>query len=167
MGFSTLSIACGSGWWEIKSLFEHPVDKLYLLDKNPEVLNWPDVQEAIAYFEKAYQKPFPAKIELFIQEANNIPLPNHSIQEIWLFNSLHEIQEKEICLKECYRLLEPGGIIFIEEELSLTERRHHEGCHLPLFFLDELTQLMKASGFQFLSSEQKDDKAFYVRYSKP
>ncbi len=162
-----LSIGCGAGWWEIKSIFENPTDKLFLLDPNPEVLNWPDITDGINYFQKIYQKPFPAEIELFVQEANNIPLPNESLQEIWLLNSLHEIQDAHTCLQECHRLLIPGGTIFIEEEVSFTEQKFHEGCNQPLYFLKDLEQLMKAAGFQLVSTEQKDDKAFYLSFQKP
>ena len=162
-----LSIGCGAGWWEIKSIFEKPSPKIYLLDPNPDVLNWPDIQDGIQYFQKIFQKPFPAEIEIFVQEAKNIPLPNQSLQEIWLLNSLHEINEPEECLKECHRLLSDGGILLIEEELSFTEPLLHEGCNKPLYFLNDLEQLLKANGFQLIKTEQKDEKAVYLTFQKP
>ena len=131
------------------------------------MLNKEDVEEGIAYFSKIFNKPFPATYEILVQEAKEIPIPNASLDEIWLFNSLHEIRDATSCLDECYRLLKSNGTIFIEEELSINDRIIHMGCELPLYFLDELTQLMKASGFHFLSSERKDEKAFYLRYAKP
>ncbi len=162
-----MSIGCGAAWWEIKSIFENPVDKIYLLDPNSEVLNKEDVEEGIAYFSRIFNKPFPASYELLVQEAKEIPLENASINEIWLLNSLHEIDEPETCLSECYRLLSSKGKILIEEELSIDKQRIHDGCLKPLYFLNDLKKVMKASGFQFLSLEQKDEKAFYLTFQKP
>lgn len=165
--FNLMSIGCGAAWWEIKSIFENPVDKIYLLDPNSEVLNKEDVKKGIAYFSRVFNKPFPASFEILVQEAKNIPLPDTSLDEIWFFNSLHEIRDTQTCLSECFRLLKPQGTIFIEEELSIYEQLIHEGCQQPLYFLEELKQTMKASGFQFLSIEQKDEKAFYLYFQKP
>jgi ubiquinone/menaquinone biosynthesis C-methylase UbiE len=165
--FNILSIGCGAAWWEIKSIFEKPVDKIYLLDPNTEVLNKEDVEEGISYFSKIFNKPFPASFELLIQEAKEIPLENSSIDEIWFFNSLHEINEVNTCLQECHRLLKSGGQIFMEEELSEKEQLFHEGCHRPLYFFDDIKKMMQASGLQFYSIEKKDEVAFYIRFQKP
>lgn len=162
-----LSIGCGAAWWEIKSIFENPIEKVYLLDPNPEVLNQADVEEGIAYFSNIFKKPFPASYEILVQEARNIPIPDASLDQIWFFNSLHEIEDTDSCLSECYRLLKSKATILIEEELSIAHQLMHEGCQKPLYFLEELKQVMKAAGFQFISIEQKDEKAFYLYFQKP
>jgi len=162
-----LSIGCGAAWWEIKSIFENPVEKIFLLDSNPEVLNQEDVEEGIAYFSNIFKKPFPASYELLVQKAKDIPILDASLDQIWLLNSLHEIEETDVCLSECFRLLKSKATILVEEELSIDDPLIHEGCQKPLFFLEELNQVMKAAGFQFLSCDKKDDKAFFIYFQKP
>jgi hypothetical protein len=51
-----LSLGCGAAWWEIKQTMEQEAGELLLLDRNKDVLNWDDLDEAIAYFEEQYGK---------------------------------------------------------------------------------------------------------------
>ncbi|RVU25695.1 class I SAM-dependent methyltransferase [Sandaracinomonas limnophila] len=159
-----LSIGCGSGLWEIKQMFENPVSNLILLDPNKELLNTEDVYATVQYFSKIYQKELVTSIQILQQKAVNIPLEDKSIDEIWFYNSLHEIDRLEESIQECFRLLKPNGKIIIEEELSHNERKIHEGCLKPLFFEKEIIDLFEK--FKLLSNEPKDEKANYLRFEK-
>jgi len=143
-------------------MFENPVSNLILLDPNKELLNTEDVYATVQYFSKIYQKELVTSIQILQQKAVKIPLEDKSIDEIWFYNSLHEIDNLEESIQECFRLLKPQGKIFIEEELSHHERKIHEGCLKPLFFEKEIIDLFEK--FKLLSNEPKDEKANYLRF---
>ena len=160
-----LSVGCGSGLWEIKQMFENPTDNLILLDPNKELLNAEEVEATVQYFSKIYQKELSTNIKILQQKAIEIPLDDASVDEIWFYNSLHEIGSLEECIQECFRLLKSNGKLIIEEELSHNERKIHEGCQKLLFFQAEIIDLFEK--FKLISSEPKDEKADYLCFEKP
>ena len=145
-------------------MFENPVDNLILLDSNKELLNAEEVEATVQYFSKIYQKELSTNIRILQQKAIEIPLKDETVDEIWFYNSLHEIDYLEECIQECFRLLKSNGKIIIEEELSHNERKIYEGCLKPLFFEKEIIDLFEK--FKFLSNEPKDEKANYLRFEK-
>jgi ubiquinone/menaquinone biosynthesis C-methylase UbiE len=161
-----LSIGCGAAWWEINLMLQKPCQSLILIDPNEIVLNGEDLQEGIQYFENQYQKSLITEIQFFNIDAKNSGLPSVQLDGILLFNSFHEIENPDQLLHECYRILKPGGFIMVEEELSHTSRKIHEGCEKPLFFEKELIQLFFENGFHSVSSLEKDELAAYFRFVK-
>jgi ubiquinone/menaquinone biosynthesis C-methylase UbiE len=161
-----LSIGCGAAWWEIKLMLQKPCRSLILIDPNLNVLNSEDLQEGIQYFENHYRKTLSTEIQFHNIDAKNSGLPSEQLDGILLFNSFHEIENPDQLLVECFRILKLGGFILIEEELSHTSRKIHEGCEMPLFFEKELIQLFSEKGFHSVSRLDKDELAAYFRFVK-
>jgi len=161
-----LSIGCGAAWWEIKLMLQKPCRSLMLIDPNEIVLNSEDLQEGIKYFENHYQQSLSTAIQFLNIDAKNSGLPSEKLDGILLFNSFHEIENCDQLLIECYRILKPGGFIMVEEELSHTSRKIHEGCEMPLFFEKELIHMFSEKGFHSVSSLVKDELASYFRFVK-
>jgi len=55
------------------------------------------------------------KIEFQFFDAQNLPFGNKTFNAIFLYDSLQHIKNREIALKECIRVLKPGGKIIVIE----------------------------------------------------
>ena len=85
--------------------------------------------------------------EFLVGDAHSLPFENDSFDLIFTFDSFEHVSNPELMLKEAYRVLKPGGKLF----MSFTVWRQKDGHHLTdairipwahLFFSEET--LMKA-----------------------
>ncbi len=159
-----LSIGCGSAWWEINLLFNQPCQKMYLVDPNADLLNENEINDTIQYFERHYHKKWDIPIQLFNQDAQNLNLPTNSLDGVFIFNALHEMENQMTILQKCKSLCRKGAFVCVEEELSMQSRLNHQGCGLPLFYQEELIQLFESAGFQFSDILKKDEIASYFLF---
>ncbi|MHA8065529.1 methyltransferase domain-containing protein [Aquirufa sp. ROCK2-A2] len=161
-----LSLGCGGAWWEINLLFHKPCQKIILLDRNEEILNTDEIQSSIQYFENHYQKSFLPFVQVSNFDAKSTGISNCELDGIFIFNALHEMNGQKEVVDECFRILKSGGFILVEEDLSMTERKIHSGCEMPLFFQKELIELFLEKGFTLDSLLEKDDVAAYFKFIK-
>ncbi len=162
-GDCILSIGCGAAWWEIKQIVVQEAGELLLLDYNKDVLNRADVEETIEYFENQAGIRLSTPVQIIHADASAIPLEDESIDQIWLLNSLHEMDEPLEVLNEIDRLLKSDGCIIVEEILS---GGVHEGCGKSLFTIDEISELFSQFDFQIQSKCAKDHAAHYVKFAR-
>ncbi|MFM6937182.1 MAG: class I SAM-dependent methyltransferase, partial [Aquirufa sp.] len=132
-----------------------------LLDPNKDVLNWPDVEEGLSYFENHYQTRVGTPIQILHAEASAIPLAAVSVDQVWLLNSLHEMEDPASVLQEIDRVLKLDGCVIMEEILT---GEIHEGCGKRLFKLDELIQLFRDLDMHVDFQTSKDHEADYVKF---
>ena len=140
---------------------ENAAGELLLLDPNKDVLNWPDVEEGLAYFEKHYQTRGGTTIQILHAEASAIPLAAASVDQVWLLNSLHEMEDPASVLNEIDRVLKLDGCVIMEEILT---GGNHEGCGKRLFKWDELIQLFGEVNMHVDFQTSKDQEADYVKF---
>lgn len=163
---TVLSLGCGSGWWEVNLICQNPAQELILVDDQPAVLNQPDLQETIAYFEKQVGVRCETACLLINCDAAETGLSRDSVDQIWLFNSLHEMANPSAVLKECARVLVSEGVVIVEEILAAYAGEIHEGCGKFLFERAELVALFGVEGFAYLGDSRKDDVATYLKFQK-
>jgi ubiquinone/menaquinone biosynthesis C-methylase UbiE len=156
-----LSLGCGAAWWEIMQMAENAAGKLILLDTNKDVLNWPDVEEGLSYFEKQYQTRVGTPIQILYAEASAIPLAAASVDQIWLLNSLHEMDDPASVMSEIDRVLSLHGTVILEEILS---GGIHEGCGKRLYTFEELIGLFHSIDMQLDYRGSKDHEADYIKF---
>lgn len=156
-----LSLGCGAAWWEIKQMAENAAGELLLLDPNKDVLNWPDVEEGLSYFENHYQTRVGTPIQILHAEASAIPLAAVSVDQVWLLNSLHEMDDPASVLHEIDRVLKLDGCVIMEEILT---GGIHEGCGKRLFKLGELIELFGEVDMHVDFQTSKDHEADYVKF---
>jgi ubiquinone/menaquinone biosynthesis C-methylase UbiE len=158
-----LSLGCGAAWWEIKQTMEQEAGELLLLDRNKDVLNWSDLDEAIAYFEEQYGKKAITPATIIHADASQIPLSDETADQIWLLNALHELDDLEAVLSEINRVLKVDGCVIVEEILT---GGIHEGCEMRLFTRDEIVALFGAYDLHVTYEGSKDQEADYIKFSR-
>jgi ubiquinone/menaquinone biosynthesis C-methylase UbiE len=163
---TVLSLGCGSGWWEVNLICQNPAQELILVDEQPAVLNQSDLQETIAYFEKQVGVRCDTACQLINCDAAETGLSRDSVDQIWLFNSLHEMENPPAVLRECMRVIVFEGVVIVEEILASFAGKIHEGCGKSLFERAELIELFESTGFVFKGDVQKDDVATYLKFQK-
>jgi ubiquinone/menaquinone biosynthesis C-methylase UbiE len=156
-----LSIGCGAAWWEIKQIIENEAGELLLLDENKDVLNASDIEETITYFEKKLGMHATTPINLLHADAIAIPLEAATLDQVWLLNSLHEMDDPAAVVHEIDRVLHLNGAVIIEEILT---GGMHEGCGKRLFQFDELVDLFRLIDMQVDFHGSKDREADYVKF---
>ncbi|RXK50706.1 class I SAM-dependent methyltransferase [Aquirufa rosea] len=161
-----LSLGCGSAWWEANLILHQTCQEIILVDTNAEVLNPEHFKENIDYFEKKLEKKWECTYQIFNQSLEQLPLDKHHIDGVWVFNAWHELDTWDTILPALKNILKPEGWILIEEELSLQERRFHEGCGKKLLYLDELNEQMKSISFRLNQQIWKDQQSCYLKYQK-
>ncbi len=158
-----LSLGCGAGWWEINQVIQNEAGELLLLDSNTHVLNRADIDETIVYFEKQFDQRLISPIQLLHADASSIPLGRESVDQIWLLNSLHEMDHPSAVLQEIDRVLKEDGSVVVEEILS---GEIHAGCGKKLFQADELIELFESIDFKLMRRCKKDQEAEYLKFSR-
>jgi ubiquinone/menaquinone biosynthesis C-methylase UbiE len=158
-----LSLGCGAAWWEIKQTIEQEAGELLLLDRNKDVLNWPDLDEAIAYFEEQYGKKATTPATIFHADAAQIPLSDETADQIWLLNSLHELDDLKAVLAEIDRVLKTDGCVIVEEILT---GGVHEGCGKRLFTRSEIVDLFASHDLHVVYEGSKDEEADYIKFGR-
>jgi ubiquinone/menaquinone biosynthesis C-methylase UbiE len=100
-------------------------------------------------------------IHIIHAEASAIPLAAASVDQVWLLNSLHEMDDLAAVLTEIDRVLKLDGCVIMEEILS---GGIHEGCGKRLFKLDELIDLFRGVDMHVDFQSSKDHEADYVKF---
>jgi len=158
-----LSLGCGAGWWEINQIIQNEVGELLLLDSNTHVLNRADIDETSVYFENQFDQRLKSPVQLLHADASNIPLGRESVDQIWLLNSLHEMDNPTAVLQEIDRILKQVGSVVVEEILT---GEIHAGCGKKLFRADEIMTLFERFDFQLERRCRKDLEADYLKFSR-
>jgi ubiquinone/menaquinone biosynthesis C-methylase UbiE len=158
-----LSLGCGAGWWEINQVIQNEAGELLLLDPNAHVLNRADIDETIVYFEKQFDQRLISPIQLLHADASSIPLGRESVDQIWLLNSLHEMDHPSAVLQEIDRVLKEDGSVVVEEILT---GEIHTGCGKKLFRADELIALFESIDMKVMRRCKKDKEAEYLKFSR-
>lgn len=148
---SVLEIGFGSGY---NILFYGKIDKLYALEPSIELYNLAKDRVSAASF----------PVEYISNSAENIPLPDHSIDTVvstWVFCSIPDAIK---ALKEIGRVLKPAGrFVFVEhgrtthgffsklqDLLTPLMRLINGNCHLNR----KIDDLIAKAGFEFVTLEK-------------
>jgi ubiquinone/menaquinone biosynthesis C-methylase UbiE len=135
-------VGCGAGRYDL-ALFQSLGKKINLrcVDANPQML-----KQLNALLKQHGVKKF----RIIKSLARKMPLKSGSLDAIFTFNAIHHFKLSEF-LKECARIVKPGGYVFIYSRLRSQNRRIIWGRFFPLFNkketrlyeLNELRQFIK------------------------
>jgi ubiquinone/menaquinone biosynthesis C-methylase UbiE len=161
-----LSLGCGAGWWEVNLIHQKPALELILVDYNESVLNQPDFEETLIYFEKQYGQRSETNFQLNTCDASDTRIASETVGQIWILNSLHEMDDQIAVLAECHRVLSSKGTVIVEEVLASRPGEIHAGCGKFLFARETLLGMFEEAGFLFVSEIWKDTEAHYLKFQK-
>lgn len=140
-----LDIGAGSGNFSLPIAKKMKQGKVYCLDLSSEMTDF--LQK------KARQNSLQEVIRILHNDASATGLDDGSIDWVVSGNCMHEMPHPEKILKEMYRVLKPGGAVFI---VDFTDwHGYHDGdAHGP-YSVQQLKTLFTEAGFKNLSVETK------------
>lgn len=106
--WAVMDFGCGPGFYTIP--FARVAKRVVGVDIQPEML-----EKAESYAKKAG-----VKVEFVESDGTRIPLPDESLDLVFLNLVYHEIEDKKTTLFEFRRLLKPGGNVAIREKTENT-----------------------------------------------
>lgn len=92
-------------------------------------------------------------------------LPKRSFTKVLLIAVVHEFDEKEAMFNDIRSILQPGGLIFIEEPLVKQPGPKDKGCNNPYLTEQQLRQVITGNGLDILDERYIRD-AGDKRYRK-
>ena len=120
-----------------------------LVDIDSNCLNTTKVNNMIAHYEGLRGRPFNNTIGFVKNTTDSLWLPLNRYKKMWIFNTLHEIPDKEDIIRQMAAVLQSGGELIIADLMATEKRKIHTGCHKPLMNEDEIKKLMLNEGFEY------------------
>lgn len=100
-----LDIGAGTGFFSVHLAKYFPVSKIYACDISAAMFNW--MSENITSEHE--------QISVHLMEENQIPFVDSTGDLLIMINLHHELNNPDMLLKECHRVLKPGGKILIAD----------------------------------------------------
>lgn len=119
-GEDVLEIGCGSGWLLESVGRRIAPGRLFALDFSAKMLS------------KAAVRPFEFPVVIIHSSAEEIPLPDRSVDRIIMINTFSQFQSPELVIKEVSRVLKRGGRLDIKYFFSREEINTHHSRITPL-----------------------------------
>lgn len=135
-----LDIGAGTGFFSVHFANIFPGSKVYACD----------ISEFMVSYMTEKVQPVNSRIHPLIMEHDKVPLSDGLADLIIMINLHHEIEDPMIMLKECYRLLKPGGKIAVSDW-----KKEDTGFGPSLeirFEIDEIEDQLKKCGFSEIIS---------------
>jgi SAM-dependent methyltransferase len=146
-GLDVLDIACGEGYGSA-ALLKAGAKSVVGVDIAP---------EAVAHAKRRYQ------VDARVGSALAIPLEDGSVDLVVSFETIEHLEKPEQFLRECARVLRPGGRILLSTPNASTSE-HGNPFHLSEMTVAELTQLMANWFAAPAFYAQRPSRAFYFRW---
>lgn len=149
-----ISLGCGNAWREFElSLLTNNLI-FYLEDLDSVSLNQLNINKAKAQFADNRKSPLTNKFQIIYGTTKTIPTKDAFADKVMIMNSYHHFNNKDLMLKEIYRVLNYHGRLIITDHVSLTESKESSyGCDRKYFLLNEkdlVDQIVK-SNFKLIS----------------
>lgn len=155
-GESVLEIGCGSGWLLEPLALKIAPGRLYALDFSGEMLR------------KAAMKQLSSPLTIIYAGAEDIPLPDRTVDRVLMINTFSQFSEPELVISEISRVLRRGGRLDIKYFFSRKEVNvHHQskaelkGYRIPDDRL--LYNWFKSAGFIASAADRKNSFHFTAR----
>lgn len=152
----------GSGNLELilKIANQFPEKHYWLEDIDSSLCNYRNLSKKIEELE--IKKINPNNLNIKIGSIDNTGLPEHFFDVVFLFNLIHEIDDKPGFMQELERILKPGGSIIIADSFYKIKPAKHHGCHNPFLTEMEFKEFLKNQDFQI----EKDWKRLNIKDGK-
>jgi hypothetical protein len=145
---TVLSIGAESGANEV--IYGLLTDSMHfdLENISAKYLEQASVDFSLEYYQKLFDKKSTSTTSIHIGNDSSTLLPAASYQKVLIENSLHEFSAPKQMMEELYRIVKPGGAVYIFERMSTPRHPIHQSCGKRLFSEAELTTLMQEAHFR-------------------
>ncbi|MBS1634470.1 MAG: class I SAM-dependent methyltransferase [Bacteroidetes bacterium] len=164
-----ISLGCGNGWREFElSLLTNDLN-FYLEDLDSLSLNQRNITRAKTEFAGERKSPLTNTFRAVYGTSQTIPLRDAFADKVMIMNAYHHFDNKDIMLKEIYRVLLPHGKLIITDHVSLTESKESSyGCDRTYFLLNEkdLVDQIEKAGLKLLSVSRMEKRTRVFVFEK-
>jgi ubiquinone/menaquinone biosynthesis C-methylase UbiE len=148
-GGLTLEIGCGRGVGVeiLKDVFD--VRQVHAFDLDPGMIE----------LARRQLTPDRNRVDLWVGDVSAIAARDNTYDNVFDFGAIHHVVEWRSAVKEIYRVVKPGGRIYIEEILAkwITHpvfRHLMDHPQTDRFDLDQFTQALRDCGFKVRATDQ-------------
>lgn len=117
-----LDLCAGTGDISLAFLKKHPTSQAILLDFCPEMLQIAEQKG----------KPYAHQFHTVVADAQKIPLSDGSVDAVTISYGIRNVKNPLLAFQECYRVLQPGGVLGILELTRPSNPLLHLGHSLYL-----------------------------------
>ena len=149
-----VEIGAGTGFFSAAILKISGASRIYACDLSEVMINW--MKENVI--------PDHPSIVPVKTEEQYIPLDDETADLVFMINLHHELENPSMTIKESYRILKPGGTIFI---VDWKKKEMPEGPPVKIRYLPEqVMEQLKNEGFNKLEIHNDLKKHFLVAGKK-
>jgi ubiquinone/menaquinone biosynthesis C-methylase UbiE len=171
---TVVDIGAASGWFEGAFAAGSGVSSVHfvLVDIDTGCMNRKRVDAMVQHYSAVKGAPINYSFELVHNTPENLGLPLNTYKKVWVFNMLHEINDKDKLIKDIFSVLQPGGEVVLLEIIPKKPGQLHGGCNKPLMEPKECRKLFESNGFQqqeaITTTKQRKHITFsMMRFTKP
>jgi len=162
-------VSIGADACNNEAVYGSATDSVHFILENitPVYLNQKQLGFSVSYYEKLLSKKNTSTYNIQIGNESSTLLPSSGADKVLIENSFHEFSEPQKMLQEVYRILKPGGNLYLCEALVTEKRSIHKGCGMPLYTKEKLIEVMEKEHFHLVAiSETQKEKAPLFKFSK-
>jgi ubiquinone/menaquinone biosynthesis C-methylase UbiE len=145
-----------------------------LVDIDTNCLNKIKFDNMLMYYEQLKGSTFINSFNMVNNNADSLFLPLNHFKKLWIFNTLHEIDDKKNIVHQIAAVLRQGGEVVVAELTATDKFTIHKGCNKPLLTNDDVIKFFETAGFRFIEKanlqplpKQKDKHPYmFYRFTK-
>jgi ubiquinone/menaquinone biosynthesis C-methylase UbiE len=124
-----------------------------LVDIDTACLNKTKVNNMVTHYQNLRGNTFASTFSIVNNTPDSLQLPANRYKTLFIFNTLHEIDDKFTIAKQMAAVLQSGGQLIVAEFMPVGKKRLHQGCKKPLMSEADIVNLFAGVGFKFISKE--------------
>jgi ubiquinone/menaquinone biosynthesis C-methylase UbiE len=132
-----------------------------LVDIDSNCLNKTKVSNMVTHYQNLRGSVFANTFSLVNNTPDSLQLPANRYKKLFIFNTLHEIDDKLTIAKQMAAVLQSGGELIVAEFMPMGKKTKHQGCKKPLMSEAEIVNLFAGVGFKFTGKENLQSSAKY------
>ena len=146
---SIADIGSSSGSYEacIAAVSNYKNIHFTLVDIDTKCLNRTKVNKMLQHYSIVKNDSITWQLSIVNNTADSLHLPANSYNNVWLMNTLHEIEDKQKIIQQIAAIMKRGGELVLLELLSRPKHTIHGGCKKKLMDENELQILLEQNGF--------------------
>ena len=98
------------------------------------------------------KKPEDIRCHVVIGNDTSTTLPDAAFQKVFFINTYHELTKPKQMLADLYRILAPGGVLYVQEKVTESKRLRRKDCGHLMPVEAALLKAFSDAGFKLLKA---------------